>query len=1408
MVLLRTAACVLLASAALTVSVPRAAAPRARDDRPTLATLVGTKGVVRDTNGDGIADAVAARIVVPSTPTVREIQAAANLAGRLGFETSGLTMPLVVKDSNVPQEAGQILLLVGRSNALVGRALQSVHVDLKTLTAGQGLIATARSPVGEGLSVVIAGADDQGTLAAANEFAGRLPRAWNMSGITLSGIEDQAALYLRSHGIEVGQPVMSSILVDAERRGIASVTLRLEGAAGQAERVARALEELDAAHHRGQQPQTLNFAEVAALVFELGGDAASQRAVVRRAGLNQRTLTPPIDPDELAPDSPGDRGRAAETARAPAKPFDLSNAFSIEGWYGDSYADLIPDRTETSVIVGAADDSLGAAHIAARLGLETTGMAFPIARADREVKDAGREASPILVGRRNTLTQELEKIGRARLSDLQPGEGTIQIVPRAFGSATATVVAGADPAGTDAAAMYLARRIPYVWDNRRGALTFEQVASELAQFFAGKTAAGQAGQALRELDSVLDEIGDKTVESFEAKLYLETADSSLDKLLAARVQERLKGIEAKVTSQAITAPVPVIDETFDVPWEVDEFWTKLRAEVLPKVKSGAKVHVEARLSESPAVRASIAEQARAELAKAGASNPRVDVLSAYKQGYLWMTERVIPALKGRNARAVHVKVAEYKPDFTKKYKFYQVPSRWLHELYPVDEIVQRELGIPKEKFSLELVEAPKDIYTVEALDGGGAVVERFTFSPKFAEREYLDKFPGWSRVDVTTGWLRAEIDGQVAADARIQTDPERFWDHYQSAILPKIYDHVMKVTDNRPLPDKQPFHRDLDVEVWMSEPDFRIGVDEELISSLESLHEDLYFVTLDFFDALGRTTTKRRLAAPGKIYPIVHPDRPGQAGRVHVLFAGNASTKPKIDVTYREKGTEKPTRVSRDLGKIDTTPPVVARAVVRADRVSEIELQVEAKDDREAARAADALDGLAKLQQTGLYKMDLSYDKVDRVAVNIGLKEVHTRRVVKNTGSARPSNIRTTAAKPQLPLIAWDHIISPEESEELVGKLSAFPEIKAYKAGRSYRGRDISVMEITLPTPSEQVSIAKLTALKPTIFITGRQHANEVSSTSHILKLSELLATDPTYKEILKRVNVIMHPVENPDGAAMAYELQKLTPTHMLHAGRYSALGMDVASQVGQPDPLLPEALVRGRVWEEWLPDIYLNPHGYPSHEWVQQFAGYVPPGFRTYWSTRGWYTTIGGLRDPRYPEHADAIGALREAIVREINSNADVREMNLRHQARYRKWAYGFSPYVYGQEIYKYTAIYYTDPETGEPRGSRRAGSSGRGGGGRSSMGAWPQVTFVSGGTEAPDETAQGAWLNLVAKPGFSYLMAHVKYLRDGRYQVERIEEEGQRDATSLTLLRVRPVKPPARSTQSTATNGRGSQR
>src|SRR5262249_46963180 len=156
-----------------------------------------------------------------------------------------------------------------------------------------------------------------------------------------------------------------------------------------------------------------------------------------------------------------------------------------------AYADLIPDRTDTTIVLGSAADSLGAAHIAARLGLETTGITLPLTRIADKVRTPEREPNPILVGRSNALVDRLVKIGKARLDDLQPGEGVVQIVPRAFGNASATVVAGPDPAGTEAAAAYLARRVPYVWNNTRGSTTLSEVALQANRFFQARTAAGQ-----------------------------------------------------------------------------------------------------------------------------------------------------------------------------------------------------------------------------------------------------------------------------------------------------------------------------------------------------------------------------------------------------------------------------------------------------------------------------------------------------------------------------------------------------------------------------------------------------------------------------------------------------------------------------------------------------------------------------------------------------------------------------------------------------------------------------------------------------------------------------------------------------------------------------------------------------
>ena len=53
------------------------------------------------------------------------------------------------------------------------------------------------------------------------------------------------------------------------------------------------------------------------------------------------------------------------------------------------------------------------------------------------------------------------------------------------------------------------------------------------------------------------------------------------------------------------------------------------------------------------------------------------------------------------------------------------------------------------------------------------------------------------------------------------------------------------------------------MDLTLSEPEYRLPVDQEQISSMEALHEEIYFNTLHFFDVMGRFTRGAGLAYPG-----------------------------------------------------------------------------------------------------------------------------------------------------------------------------------------------------------------------------------------------------------------------------------------------------------------------------------------------------------------------------------------------------------------------------------------------------------------------------------------------------------------------------------------------------------------
>lgn len=1391
------------------------AADAARPAAETLSLATVYSHAVRDTNGDGLADDIVARIILPARPTLDEVEAATNLSARLGYETTAASLPTTLTDDRAVLASIRLPILVGRDNRFVQALVAAGALDLTGLSPGQGLIAWARledRPV-----LVVAGADDHGTLAASMQVSARLPRLWTMTGVTLEDVESQAVAYLGRQGVAVADSAIVAMVVDADRRGIASLRLRVNVSDGASDAV-MALERLDREHRFGRETDILDFGAAAITHVEVVSNGRQiGEAAVKRTGVNWRALSPlprpqptltaetllaaaaATEPPPSTPRShacvgcpaffidgmiPGGGGgvytSAAPREAARIKAFDLSEIYSLSGWFGDRYQDLLPDSTETAILVGGdAREVLGATDIAVRLGLETTGITFPIARSDASVLHPRNEPSPILVGRDNLLVQALAAQGKVRLDDLKAGEGLIQLVPRAFGTATATVVAGADVAGADAATAHLARRLPFVWATRPGDPTLEDMKTEALDFFAARSTAGQAAQAVEVLSGVLAEIEGRPLDRFDVKLFLAESSPALDAYLRRRITSDTGFRRPEVQSEAVLAPIEILHEQQQSASEIDDFRARLHADVLPRIAPGQPVEVRAWLSEDPATRAALADQVRDEVRKRGAGPVIVEVHSAYKQGLFWLIEQVLPQLSSRPVASVHIKIRSVVPDYEDPQQIYQHPARWLKSLYPADEIFVRDLGMPSSGFVMEMVEAQSEVYVLEARDAAGVLLYSSSFSPHLRERNRSEGPAPSYRVQIETGRIEARVANQVVADSLIETDMERVRNAYVQALLPGVTSRVQALAAARTSPSAAPLFRDLTLELSVSEPDYDLGVGGQHLSSVEALGGELTSATYEAFGKAG-------LRSAGRIIPIIRA-RSDQPSQLDVVLTRNAASGGRIEIAYQTRGTAEPVVVARDLAPLAVDQVQITRIRAYAEGLRDVELRVSAAPETET-RALRAVQTLADLKRQGVLRHALSYERVEAMTFASDGMDVPVRLTGVGAGAASAAYVATT--KPHHPLVAWDHEIGPEESERIIRQLAYYPSVAAYRRARSWEGRDVSVVEVTAPVAGALTSMAKLAAYKPTALVVGRQHGNEPSSTSYILSLAERLASDPAFNDIVTRVNVVFLPIMNPDGAALAGRIRQARPHDVASPGYLSAIGQDVTVST-----VLPESMVDPWLWRRWLPDLYLNAHGATSHEVPAPLNNFVTPQAPTYAFRRGWYSLGFRVpRDPRYPNWEQAALGLRDAMAREIGKDGGRRTGNLRDYDRFARWGHGFAPHLEPLELHEDVMLFYSDQSSGEGLGLRRltpgevAPEDIR----QARIGDWPLITLDGGTFEAPDEGAQGEQFELAVSNGFAAVLAHLKYLRDGRYALERIEEEAPGDGARLTTVRVRPVMPP----------------
>ena len=180
---------------------------------------------------------------------------------------------------------------------------------------------------------------------------------------------------------------------------------------------------------------------------------------------------------------------------------------------------------------------------------------------------------------------------------------------------------------------------------------------------------------------------------------------------------------------------------------------------------------------------------------------------------------------------------------------------------------------------------------------------------------------------------------------------------------------------------------------------------------------------------------------------------------------------------------------------------------------------------------------------------------------------------------------------------------------------------------------------------------------------------------------------------------------------------------------------------------------------------------------WVQSRNG--ANNGRTWWIPRGWFTSLNFARDDGRDTHSQAVTfALRDRIADAISHVPGLMPLENRMNSRYQRWGQAFQPDNMQQPIVGGVRIYMS-----------LKGSTGTRGG-MAGPGASSAITWDQGYTEAPDETAHGDYMKLVASAGLAYDFVHLKYLAQGELRITRAEHTTPQGIT-WSVTRARPILP-----------------
>jgi hypothetical protein len=713
---------------------------------------------------------------------------------------------------------------------------------------------------------------------------------------------------------------------------------------------------------------------------------------------------------------------------------------------------------------------------------------------------------------------------------------------------------------------------------------------------------------------------------------------------------------------------------------------------------------------------------------------KVSVLNAYKPGLSWLREVVLKELKKRKVDRVEIAFREFKAEGLEE------PLRWLQEIYPIDEILARGLHISARRISFKKDSRLKQTYRIRAWRRGHWVYQD-GFSPPWRRLSYLKPFPRLGNVHPCTGWFRMTVDHREVINQRWQTGIDYIWEKFQNELLPLMENEAKRVF---PIcGSRQGIFEEIRFDVFLDYPGEPLAVDAERISPLEALHEDLYFVTLDFLSRWAKKQGLRNISA-GRVLPVIHPSISREKERMTftLVHGKKARVTPSVE---------------------PSTPQVSLEGIVlhRSRMGARFLIEPTGMKNRSRLRVFQKVKEIAN--RHGI--------KIGRVRGD-GVSIHKPKRFIGWSPARRTADFSKKKAIGKAMQIPLGKPIGYGEGVRLLKSLERFPSVRIVDEGRSSGGLPLFSIENIHPCPSAFVSHLKRARFKPTFFINCRHHANEVSSTNAGFLLCCLLASEPSYRRLLERANVVVNPMENVDGVVILEEMLKLTPTDKLHAGRYNQAGQEYYAEYFDPQTPFGEARVKPGIWQRWVPDFCADDHGFPSHEWEQPFSGYVPLRFRDWWIPRSlFFIYLPYLEDEEGSTRRTPSDFLskrvEDALLREVEVTAKNRALSERYW-KYRTGGSARSPNSRGgtrsfplQKRFRRTNYAYR----------------------------FPHITTLDLITEVGDETAQGHLLKTCIRAHLACNLAIIKLLYSSGLRGNKVHVRGGR-GTEVMWWRERPLE------------------